>query len=238
MKKDAAPERRVKLLDDVVEYLLSNGLAGLSLRPLAAGINTSPRMLLYFFGSKEKLISEAMAEIRLRQRADFARAIAGHGGREERLLRAWNAWSSPKTARFWKFCFEVYGAALQKPGQFAEFLERFINEWLTPFEQALRAAEVPPARARHLATLSLAAMRGLQFDLLATGARPRIGAAFRELLGLLAVAIREARDAPAGAKAASPSMSRGRETERAPAMAEVRAPRPRPRRRGRNRIDQ
>jgi hypothetical protein len=28
MKKDAAPERRVKLLDDVVEYLLSNGAGG------------------------------------------------------------------------------------------------------------------------------------------------------------------------------------------------------------------
>ena len=49
------PDRRAKLLDEVADYILSNGLADLSLRPLAAAINTSPRMLLYFFGTKERL---------------------------------------------------------------------------------------------------------------------------------------------------------------------------------------
>ncbi|HEY2525681.1 MAG TPA: TetR/AcrR family transcriptional regulator [Candidatus Binataceae bacterium] len=185
----------MKLLGDVVEYLLGNGLAGLSLRPLAAGINTSPRMLLYFFGSKANLISEAIAEIRLRQRADFARALVGTGDREQRLVRAWRAWSSPQTERSWRFWFGVYGTALHNPGHYADFLERFVGEWLAPFEQALRAAGMPRARARRLATLSLAAMRGLQLDLLATGARSRIDSAFRELLGLLALAVRESRGA-------------------------------------------
>src|ERR1700680_2007852 len=46
------PDRRLELLDEVADYILSNGLADLSLRPLAAAINTSPRMLLYFFGTK------------------------------------------------------------------------------------------------------------------------------------------------------------------------------------------
>jgi AcrR family transcriptional regulator len=212
LSKNAAPERRAKLLDDVVEYLLHNGLAGLSLRPLAAGINSSPRMLLYFFGSKEKLISEAMAQIRLRQRAGLARAIAGSGGSEERLMRAWRAWSSPRTERFWRFWFGVCGSALQTPGRYAEFLDRFIEEWLAPFEQALRAAGVPRARARLLATVSLAAMRGLQLDLLATGARSRIDAAFRELLRLLAGAVREAADA-SGRRAAAPATAKNRRAE-------------------------
>jgi AcrR family transcriptional regulator len=91
---DATPERRAKLLDEIVEYILDHGLAGLSLRPLAAGVTTSPRMLLYFFGSKEELISEVLAQIRLRQQADFARAVSGTGRRKERFMRAWNAWSS------------------------------------------------------------------------------------------------------------------------------------------------
>jgi hypothetical protein len=72
------------------------------------------------------------------------------------------------------------------------FLERFIGEWLQPFEQALVAAGFSPERARGLATLSLATMRGLQLDLLATGERARIEGAFREMLGLLALASREA----------------------------------------------
>ena len=71
MTRVSVPERRAKLLDEIVDYILSNGLAGLSLRPLAAGVDTSPRMLLYFFGSKEQLIFEALAQIRFRQQADF-----------------------------------------------------------------------------------------------------------------------------------------------------------------------
>ena len=209
------------MLDDVVEYLLSNGLAGLSLRPLAAGINSSPRMLLYFFGSKEKLISEAMAQIRLRQRADLAQALAGSGGREDRLVRAWRAWSSPKTERLWRFWFGVCGTALQTPGRYAEFLDRFIGEWLTPFELALQAAGVPGARARRLATVSLAAMRGLQLDLLATGARLRIDAAFRELLRLLTVAVREAADA-SGWRKAAPATAKDRRTGESPAAPQAR----------------
>jgi len=46
--------------------------------------------------------------------------------------------------------------------------------------------------ARNLATPSLAAMHGLQLDLLATGERARIDAAFRELLALLTAASRGA----------------------------------------------
>jgi hypothetical protein len=60
-----------------------------------------------------------------------------------------------------------------EPKRFAGFLERFIGDWLPPFEQALGAAGFSPERARSLATLSLAAMRGLQLALLATGERAR-----------------------------------------------------------------
>jgi len=111
-------------------------------------------------------MSEALAQIRFRQQADFVRAMGGRGGRQEGLLRAWSAWSSPRMEKFWRFCFGVYGLTLQNPKQFAGFLERFIGDWLAPFEQALGAAGFPPERARCLATLSLAAMRGLQVDLL------------------------------------------------------------------------
>lgn len=200
MTRVALPERRAKLLDEVVDYILSNGLAGLSLRPLAAGVNTSPRMLLYFFGSKAQLISEALARIRLRQSADFVRAMSGRGGREERLLSVWSAWSSPRTGQFWRFCFGVYGLALQDPRQYAVFLRRFIGEWVAPLEQALCAAGFPRQRARSLATLALAAMRGLQLDLLATGGRARVNAAFREMLSLLTLAARN--DPNAAAKGA------------------------------------
>jgi AcrR family transcriptional regulator len=54
----AAPgsPRRVQLLDAAYAYTLEHGLAGVSLRPLAGATGTSPRVLLYLFGSKDELV--------------------------------------------------------------------------------------------------------------------------------------------------------------------------------------
>ena len=54
-------------------------------------------------------------------------------------------------------------------------------------ERVAEEARVEPERVSALATFMLAAIRGLQLDLLATGERARIDAAFRELLGLLSL---------------------------------------------------
>ncbi|WP_284125918.1 TetR/AcrR family transcriptional regulator [Parerythrobacter aestuarii] len=48
---------REMLLPQLAAHVLDHGLAGLSLRPLAKAAGTSDRMLLYHFGSKEKLVA-------------------------------------------------------------------------------------------------------------------------------------------------------------------------------------
>ena len=58
------PRRRAELLDGVVRHLLAHGLGDLSLRPAAAAIGTSPQILLYYFGSKENLLLEAIGAVR------------------------------------------------------------------------------------------------------------------------------------------------------------------------------
>lgn len=50
-------------------------MAELSLRPLTAALDTSARMLLYDFGSKQKLIAEALANIRRREVTLLAEAL-------------------------------------------------------------------------------------------------------------------------------------------------------------------
>lgn len=184
-------ERRAELLNEIVEYIVKHGLAGLSLRPLGAAVKSSPRMLLYYFGSKEKLISEVLAEIRLRQQTDFADAVSASGSRKERFLRVWNSWTGPRMEPLGKFWFGVYALALQNPELYSDFLKRFTSDWLPAYEQAFIAAGFTRERARSLASVSLAAMRGLQLDLLASGERTRINAAFEELLRLLMLASRE-----------------------------------------------
>jgi len=191
MKEATVRHRRAELLDRVADYILNNGLTELSLRPLAAATKTSPRMLLYFFGTKERLIADALAHIRVREQLSFRRAVAmaRPADRIESLLRDWRLSAAPRRQKYSRLFYEVYGLALQRRQNFPGFLEKAVGDWLPPFEEALAALGVPPALAKTLATLALGAVRGLHLDLLATGERRRVEGAYRELLRLIGVTI-------------------------------------------------
>src|SRR4051812_9901890 len=62
---------RDRLLHDCLAYFLRHGVANLSLRPLAAAVGTSARMLLHYFGSKEALITEVMEQVQARLQSTF-----------------------------------------------------------------------------------------------------------------------------------------------------------------------
>jgi AcrR family transcriptional regulator len=185
MPKTFEPELRAELLRKVVDYVLDNGLGyGVPLRPLAKAVHTSPRMLLYYFGSKEKLMGEVVRYVRLSEEVDFVQAIAAPGERKQRLLRLYDSRvASPRTANFWRLCFGIYGVAVQQPNPFAESLEGMTRDWLEAFEPLF--SDLSRAEARNLATITLAAARGLQLDLLSTGDRARVRAAFLEMVQLL-----------------------------------------------------
>jgi AcrR family transcriptional regulator len=187
MTRAASPEQRAELLEKVVDYILKHGLVDLSLRPLAAALRTSPRMLLYFFGSKEQLLAEALTTGRARQRREFARALSTRSSREEELRLAWEVWSSKESKKSTWMFFEAFALAMRDRKRFPGFLERLVKDWLPFFEQAVAAAGVEAERVQPVATFILATLRGLQLDVLATNEQVRVDGAFRELVRLLAV---------------------------------------------------
>lgn len=65
--------KREDILEELADHVLENGLDGASLRPLAAAIGTSDRMLLYYFPDKATLVSailQCVAQRLARQLAD------------------------------------------------------------------------------------------------------------------------------------------------------------------------
>jgi len=187
MTRAADPDTRTKLLEGTVDFILKRGLIDLTLRPLAAALNTSARMLLHYFGSKERLITQALAQAQTRQQEEFARILSARGKRRDRLALAWDVWSSEENERFLGFFFEVYVLAMHNRKRFPGFLERMVKDWLPLFEQAVAAVGVEPKRVTPLATFILATIRGLQLDLLATDEKARVDGAFREMLLLLSL---------------------------------------------------
>ncbi|MGZ3497051.1 MAG: hypothetical protein ACXVAK_05765 [Vulcanimicrobiaceae bacterium] len=57
MARTVDEQHRSELLELIVAYVLDNGIADLSLRPLARAVGASPRVRLYYFKSKEVLIA-------------------------------------------------------------------------------------------------------------------------------------------------------------------------------------
>ncbi|MDA3624886.1 TetR/AcrR family transcriptional regulator [Saccharopolyspora oryzae] len=169
--------RRGELLVKLLDYSAAHGLSETSLRPLAAAVGSSPRMLLYFFGSKEGLVREVHRYARDVQLRLLADTLADCRDRAEALRALWRWLSDPAHHDVTRFFFESYARSL-RGGAWEGFAEASVREWLPPLQRALGGSGTD-------ATLVLAALRGLVLDLLATGDVERADAAFEALLATM-----------------------------------------------------
>jgi AcrR family transcriptional regulator len=164
------PARRAQLLEEAVDYAVANGLADLTLRPLAEALGVLPNTLVHHFGSKEELLSEILNGVRDRLRAMRDELLADPEGLP--LQGLWDWTSDAERQAFFRSFFEAYGIALQHPQQFQAFLARVVADWL-------------PESGAKRATLELAVVRGLLLDLLTTDERERVDSAFALFSGLV-----------------------------------------------------
>ena len=159
-------ERKRELIEAIVGYLLQNGIAELSLRPLAARIGTSARLLIFHFKSKEGLINEVLDEVQARIRASFV-AIApadAPRGQSSPMKRFWLWATDQRNLPYLKLLYEVHFLAAQDPAN-GRRLERSSLSWVEIISARLPDSIRNPA----MATLCGAVFDGLLIELLATG---------------------------------------------------------------------
>jgi AcrR family transcriptional regulator len=172
--------RRRELLAKLVAYSATHGLSDASLRPLAQAVGSSPRMLLYFFGSKEQLVREVHQHARHMQLDLLADTLRGQPDRIEAMRALWRWVGDPAHHNLVRFFFESYARSLHDHGgAWAGFGETSVREWLPPIRRAVGCSDPE-------ATFLLGVLRGLLLDLLATGDVERVDAAFElALAGLV-----------------------------------------------------
>jgi AcrR family transcriptional regulator len=168
MARPVDPNRRAARLAQAADYVLEHGLAGLSLRPLARALDTSPRMLLYDFESKERLIHEILAEIRRREEGLLEAEVGS-------LEDVWRWIAAPEREPFLRLFFETYVHELG-----SEQARPLVEDWL----EFLQRRWTPPVDAA-TATLMVAVVRGLLLDRLATGDTRRTDEALRRFAELV-----------------------------------------------------
>ncbi|MBN9100072.1 MAG: TetR/AcrR family transcriptional regulator [Pseudonocardia sp.] len=153
--------RREELLGLAYAHVLRHGLSGMSLRPLAEAIGSSPRVLIYLFGSKDGLVRALLG----RARADELAVLPDVGHGPVAVGRIWNWLSAPEHRALLTLWVESYARSLVEPdGPWAGFAEATVRDWLAVLGGA---------------TGSLAVLRGALLDLLATGDVERTTAAVR-----------------------------------------------------------
>jgi AcrR family transcriptional regulator len=179
-----ASPRRAELLEAAYRYVLEHGLGDLSLRPLAAAVGSSPRVLLYLFGSKDDLVRALLDRARADERELLRRTPAGD--LTAAAAQIWDWLAQPAHRAVLTLWVEAYGRSLIEPdGPWAGYARDSVRVWLD-----LLAAGQPPAERDSAAgmaqrTLVLAVLRGALLDLLATGDATRTTAAVRQQLAAL-----------------------------------------------------
>jgi AcrR family transcriptional regulator len=176
--------RQSELLDLAYAYALEHGLGDLSLRPLAAAIGSSPRVLLYLFGSKDGLIRALLAKAR----ADEMAAIHGEEGQglAEVAQRVWTWLARPEHRALLAVWVEGYARSLVDPdGPWAGFARSTVDDWLEVLKKAQPPGRQKTRKGAAQRTAVLALLRGNMLDLLATNDTARTTEAMRAGLSTL-----------------------------------------------------
>ncbi len=175
---------RDALLERAIDHLSTAGIGDVSLRRLAEELGTSHRMLIYYFGSRDGLLSEVVAAVERQQRELLTTMINTDRPAVEQSLAYWRI-AVEATERHGRLFFELAAHAMQNRPHARSLRRELIDPWLPPLEQLCRRLGLPVEDCAPTARLVLATARGLLFDLLLTGDRDAIDGAAEQLHVLL-----------------------------------------------------
>ncbi len=182
-------ERRQELLDRIVVYLAENGLAQATLRPMAASLDVSINRLVHHFGSKEELLTAALARsIEVQIAVQNVWLTKSPRLTQAELYRKWWRWmnAAPANLALVRLNYEAATLDTNVTGLAGEVRADQIGVWRHDTELRLEAEGVPRAVAAEEASLIKATFTGLVMDLFATGDRKRLTRAMNVFLIRLA----------------------------------------------------
>ncbi|MDX6233815.1 MAG: hypothetical protein QOH68_2887 [Nocardioidaceae bacterium] len=155
--------KRDELTEAATDYVLEHGLIGLSLRPLAAALGTSDRMLIYHFGSKDELIAAVLAASNNRSMA-FINAMKPAPSLRQAVLDLWKTYSDGQVQQCQLMYVEAAALGLFGREPYASSIRESNAVWMAAMATHLQRSGVPAADAPRLAGLIDATFNGVLLD--------------------------------------------------------------------------
>lgn len=159
-------DKRRQLLDDAAAVLARTGVVDTSLRALASELNTSARMLVYYFGSKEQLILEVLtrqqrAAIPQTSEVDLPTSVAAH---RQWCFEDWQACTRGERHDTLRVVEQVFGAACGRDSPYREYTWETLSLLTRNSRARLLALGMPVHVAETRSRIALAAFQGMLIE--------------------------------------------------------------------------
>jgi AcrR family transcriptional regulator len=178
MPRKPDPDIKDRLLEACLDVLVKTGIRDFSLGKIAKNAGTSPRMLVYHFGSAESLLTEMIMAYSRHEKERLIALLA-----KDRSIRTpsdllrfnWNAYLTRKRRHVLTLFIEIYGQCLRDQSRVAPFFQEILLDWIELAEIVLeRNCGITGDEKTAWATLIMASCRGLLLDWLASEDTERI----------------------------------------------------------------
>ncbi|MFT4286937.1 TetR/AcrR family transcriptional regulator [Nocardioides sp.] len=156
--------RRDDLLDAAVDHVLREGLIGLTLRPVAAAIGTSDRMLIYHFGSRDDLVAAVVTRTEDRSIAAIDSLPAAAGVRAG-VNALWAAYQAEPLHDCLDLYVQAAATGLLGREPYRSAVREANERWYAALCGYLVRCGAPPDRVGRVVTLVDSSLFGFQLDL-------------------------------------------------------------------------
>jgi AcrR family transcriptional regulator len=135
--------RRLETLQAAVEVIADRGLCDTRIADVAAKAGSSPALILYYFGTKDRLLTEALAFAEDRFYLDTFHELAGMRHPADRLVRLIELScpvAGPEPEPEWTLWIELWSRALRDP-EAARKREALDRRWRQTIAETVRAGQ-------------------------------------------------------------------------------------------------
>jgi len=167
-RRKLSDARRRQILKAAVQVIASKGLCDTGIKDVADQAGTSPALVIYYFGTKDALLAEALAFAEDRFYAQTADAVAGMASARDRLVELVRCSCSVGEAEDdfdeWVLWLDLWARAAHKP-DVAKDRQTMDRRWRTTIGEIVRqgqaAGEFAPVDAAAFALRLAALIDGL-----------------------------------------------------------------------------